>query len=573
MTVAHPTPRPTLRHALCGLVLLSVIVSTAGPARAQGRELSTLSADKERLVWSPIDGPVVEGEIHRAHLTPDLRAVLDDAFVSDGLQTTRGVVPSGSIAIRIDEVTGSHVRLLFAETPIASADMLWTSRKTARVEAKEVWFGDVVTYDALTTIDGEVLGSVIAIGGDVSIGEGASIRGDVIVIGGILRQRPDAKIYGRVFAPGGHRRPRLFIPSVGELDKRGYEWRPTLSYDRVDGLRPGIGGTILGDDRTLELGLWSGYAFASETWQYRFGIAKVLLPTRALRLSGSLYRLTMTEDSTVIGRDENTVYALVAGSDYRDYVGVDGGEIALTWKYKELGTITTTYQNHDFRSLAASVNLWHLFRNNEEFRRNFSTLRTLGIIDSLNPAYHGHASALVLTLRLAPVASGQHPIGFNGSFELNYEVAGGALGGNYDYDRITLSGKGWWDSGRVHKFTVRTMLGSGRHDLPPHKLYYIGGMGSLRGYRQKEFVGDEVFVTNLEYHFKYWENPFGDAAVILLFDVGNVEINDSAWSLDNFKSNIGIGLDFGDAIRFNAAKALDEADRDLKFTLKLSRSF
>ncbi|GAB4326849.1 MAG: hypothetical protein Kow0074_21760 [Candidatus Zixiibacteriota bacterium] len=506
--------------------------------------------------------------IHRSGLSPDVRAVLDQVFVSNGLRTSHGVVPPASIAIRIDQVSGSNTSILFAETPMANSEMLWTANEAVNVAADDVWFGDVVTYDAGTTINGEVLGSIIAIGGDVTLGRGASVRGDVIVIGGILRQRPDAKVYGRVFAPGGHRRPRLFIPSVGELEERGYVWRPTVSYDRVDGLRPGIGGTVVGDDRTLELKLWTGYALASETWQYRFGLGKHLFESRRIHVGGALYRLTMTQDSMVIGRDENTVYSLVAGSDYRDYVGIDGGELAITWKYGEFGNLTAVYQNHDFRPLTASVNLWHLFRSNDEFRPNFSTLDLPMPLDSI---YRGHSSALILSVRVAPVISGQHPIGFNGSFELEYEVAGGALGGRFDYDRITLSGKGWWDSGRMHKLMVRMMIGSGRRELPPHKLYYIGGMGTLRGYGQKEFAGDEMFVTNMEYHFKYWENPFGDAAVILLFDAGNAKFDESPWHLDNVKSNIGIGLDFGGAIRFNAAKALDEADRDVRFTLKLSR--
>lgn len=559
---------PLLRCCTVVLAVFVLVISGDNRAVGQGRELGTLTADKEKIVWLPIDGPISEGMIHRSGLSPDVRAVLDQVFVSNGLRTSHGVVPPASIAIRIDQVSGSNTSILFAETPMANSEMLWTANEAVNVAADDVWFGDVVTYDAGTTINGEVLGSIIAIGGDVTLGRGASVRGDVIVIGGILRQRPDAKVYGRVFAPGGHRRPRLFIPSVGELEERGYVWRPTVSYDRVDGLRPGIGGTVVGDDRTLELKLWTGYALASETWQYRFGLGKHLFESRRIHVGGALYRLTMTQDSMVIGRDENTVYSLVAGSDYRDYVGIDGGELAITWKYGEFGNLTAVYQNHDFRPLTASVNLWHLFRSNDEFRPNFSTLDLPMPLDSI---YRGHSSALILSVRVAPVISGQHPIGFNGSFELEYEVAGGALGGRFDYDRITLSGKGWWDSGRMHKLMVRMMIGSGRRELPPHKLYYIGGMGTLRGYGQKEFAGDEMFVTNMEYHFKYWENPFGDAAVILLFDAGNAKFDESPWHLDNVKSNIGIGLDFGGAIRFNAAKALDEADRDVRFTLKLSR--
>jgi hypothetical protein len=436
-----------------------------------------------------------------------------------------------------------------------------------KIAASDVWFGDIFVVDAGTTVHGEVIGNVIAIG-DVTVADGAAIRGDVIVLGGVLRQRGDAKIYGGVFAPSGHRRPRLFVPRAGELEEEGRELRPTISYDRVDGLRPGIGGVIQNDNAITRAGLWMAYAFESETWQFRFDIRQKLLASGMLEASGSLFRITDTDDEETVARAENTAFAALAGSDYRDYFGADGGELALTMRYHELGLLTLKYRNVDYRWLSANRNLWHLFRPNLQFRENFSTLWSTA---NTEDALQNNSSSATLTIRIAPVETGQHPIGFNGSLVLAYEVAGGILGGDHDYDRLTLSGQGGWISGHWHRIALRAIYGTGRRDLPPNKQFYSGGIGTLRGYPQKTFFGDQSFIGNVEYHFIYWENPLGDAAVILFFDVGRTTFDDNFWDPDEFFSDIGIGLDFGDTFRINAAKGLDNTDRDIKVSIRLAR--
>jgi hypothetical protein len=472
--------------------------------------------------------------------------------------------------VTVPTVTTSHAEIVFDRAPATGADaaILWYVGHVANFGADDIRFADVFVFDAGCNIGGEILGSVIAVGSDVNLGRGATVRGDVIVIGGMLRQEPDSKIYGHVFAPGGHRRPRLNVPRADELEEEGYKWRPTVSYDRVDGLRPGVGARFQSQNAITRVGFWMGYALASETWQVRFDVRQRLLKSGLLTAAGSLFRLTDTDDDATVGRDENTAFAVLAGSDYRDYYGADGGEVSLMARYREVGTLTLAYRNLKYRWLGAERNLWHLFRPDHDFRTNFSTV---GDEESIAGALDGTSSALCLTLGVAPVEAGSHPIGFNGSLQAVYEVAGGALGGNYDYDRLMLSGEGWWDSGRWHRFSMHAFYGTGRRDLPPNKLFYSGGIGTLRGYPQKIFVGDQSFVGNVEYHFTYWENPFGDAAVVFFLDVGRTTIDDNFWDPDEFKVNLGVGLDFGDIFRINAAKGLERADDDIRVTVRLAR--
>jgi hypothetical protein len=537
---------------------------------ADSERLGSLTANRNDLTWTPTEGAPVSGRHRGARLDPTLWDQLADVFTRDGLKLGDSIVSPDQLLIQITAVSRDSIGIAFDRlyAPNEAVGLLWSPGRMVTIERDEVWFGDIVVLDAGATVNGEVIGNVIAIGGDVTVGAGATIRGDVIALGGSLRQRGDAKIYGSVFAPGGHRRPRLFVPRAGELEEEGHEIRPTVSYDRVDGFRPGIGGVIQNDNAATRAGLWAAYAFASETWQFRFDIRQKLIPSGSLEGSASIFRLTGTDDDEIVNRAENTAFAILAGSDYRDYFGADGGELGLTLRYRDVGSFSITYRNVDYRWLEANPRLWHLFRPDHDFRENFSTLGATAQAEDL---LQDNSSSASFVVRIAPVESGQHPIGFNGSLVLSYEIAGGLLGGDYDYDRLTLTGLGGWDSGHWHRVTLRAVYGAARHGLPPNKLFYSGGIGTLRGYPQKVFAGDQTFVGNAEYHFVYWENPLGDAAVVLFLDLGRTTTDDNFWDPDDFYSDIGIGLDFGDTFRIDAAKGLDHTHRDIRVSIRMTR--
>lgn len=540
-------------------------------ASAFAQPIGTLKADRLNLTWMPASGDTLTGSLKGGALGQSVREGLAQVFVPGGILTSAGMNPAPGVytAVMAVDAELAEVRFESAKTGAVSG-VLWSSRQAASVPAGEPWLGDIVCFDAGVTVDGEVIGNVVAIGGDVTVSPGATVRGDVVVFGGVLRQQKDAKIYGRVFAPGGHRRPRLPVP-VSVSDLAGEEkWRPTFSYDRVDGLRLGGGGVLRNQTGTTRLRLWAGYAVASQTGQFELRFRQRLDAAGVFDFLAAAFRVTETDDEAIVHRDENSVFALGAGSDYRDYYGADGFEAGIAGKYHELGSAKLTYRFNDYRWMEAEPGLWHVFRRGHDFRANFWSL---GEDFDGAAALDDASSAIHLSARVAPVSSDEHPIGFNGSLSLTYEVAGGLLGGDYDYDRIILEGQGWWDVTRWHRLKVRAIYGGGRHSLPPNKLFYAGGLGTLRGFPHKEMVGDELLLGNIEYEFTYWENPFGDAAVILLFDFGRATFAGDLWDVRELKSDVGVGLDFGESIRLDIAKRLDRDHGDIKISLRLSKPF
>ena len=122
----------------------------------------------------------------------------------------------------------------------------------------------------------------------------------------------------------------------------------------------------------------------------------------------------------------------------------------------------------------------------------------------------------------------------------------------------------------------------------------MGGIGTIRGYNDKEFKGGEVVIYNLEYerHFYYnnliqrrtekhrANSGFKPRAGFLLFidyaEIGslqaeNYSLND--WdNLDNYdfkfyKTSMGLGL-MWHGIRFIAAKRMDRNENDWSFMIQ-----
>lgn len=566
-------------HRLAIAVLAFIHLCSATGAAQMHEDVALLSADKNsftlfRVAQDSGKTPLVVGNHDELGLTAGDRDNLAAVFTDSGLSLAPRAFPVRSLQLAFTAVSEERadVAISAGDSLAPPSELLWSSDSSVVQPAGEFWPGDLFVFDGNATINGEVGGSVLIVGGDLVVREAATIRGDVVVVGGILRQRGDGKIYGRVFAPGGHRRPRLSVTRAWEFEEEGISWGPMFSYDRVDGARLGAHVAYQKSAYSPRLSLLTAYALASETWQYRFRVSQRILREIDIEVQGAIFRLTETDDEPWVGRHANTVYSLFAGSDYRDYYGADGGEIGVTYKYRERGVLSATYRNFDYRWLDAEQGLWHLFRSDHRFRRNFSTVPD----DILSPwidRMEERASALHVSVSVEPPEDDEHLKRFDAAFKAQGEIAGGALGGEFDYDRWQFSAKGEWNGRNVHRFTVRLWYGKGRRDLPPNKLFYLGGVGSLPGYPQKTFVGSQAVLGAFEYRFDFWPNEMYDGGVSLFFDIGRATFADDFFDLSEFKSDVGIGLSLGDGLRIDIAKGLDQTERDIRLSLRLWQSW
>src|SRR3990170_1203730 len=91
-------------------------------------------------------------------------------------------------------------------------------------------------------------------------------------------------------------------------------------YNRVDGPAPGVGlGFLTGDSPVPILYATYRHAFSRERGLFDAGFEERVGRRPLLALGGSVYRTTATDDAWIVGENENTAFALLARTDYRDH--------------------------------------------------------------------------------------------------------------------------------------------------------------------------------------------------------------------------------------------------------------
>ena len=99
-----------------------------------------------------------------------------------------------------------------------------------------------------------------------------------------------------------------------------------------------------------------------------------------------------------------------------------------------------------------------------------------------------------------------------------------AFGSDFDFRRHIVTGRARVLLSEHQNFGVRAIRGWSGGELPPQRLFAIGGIGSVHGYEFKEATGDALSLLNLEYEVG-WR---GGLKAIGFFDAGRVRVADGA---------------------------------------------
>jgi outer membrane protein assembly factor BamA len=92
-----------------------------------------------------------------------------------------------------------------------------------------------------------------------------------------------------------------------------------------------------------------------------------------------------------------------------------------------------------------------------------------------------------------------------------------------------------------------------------YKRFYLGGLGTLLGYRHKELMGTEFGMANAEYRVDF---PRTDLAASVFWDAAQIA-NETKLSGDiEVKHCLGAAVHFGDDMRVNVSKRLDRGYND-----------
>jgi len=400
--------------------------------------------------------------------------------------------------------------------------------------------GDIEVY-------GEVNKDVVSLLGDVYVGPAAVARGDVASMNGRVDIARDAAVYGEVYTAYKRRvKTREYYRHAGfDFDDQTRILQEGLRWDDRDSTLPS---------------LWAhgGYAFTSDRWRYEFGLEQTLLRRLPVSVGASMYRRLVTEDDWLMGHDENTAMGLIAGEDYRDYYEVEGAAIALTCRPIRQLTLQFGYYNENNRWLGANQNLWSLFGGDFSFDPNFNeidtSLREQLIVDLDNTDDVGLNASIEFDTRSPDDPFRRSAWHFTGEAQWSQP----SFESNFDYKRYQIGLRRYQKLHRRAMLLGRFVFGKTEGSTPIHKQFFLGGLGSLRGFEHKEYMGTKFWMGNIEYRFRF---PDHDLALAPFWDVGQIAA-DGSISEAEVKHSLGLRVYLGDDVKLSMAKRLDRTDDD-----------
>jgi Family of unknown function (DUF5686)/Omp85 superfamily domain len=326
-------------------------------------------------------------------------------------------------------------------------------------------------------------------------------------------------------------------------------------YNRVDGPALHLGGAVV-NEREIHPLLYAavGYAFSREGFLYDIGFDAPLGDRRRFRINGSAYRRTATEDGWIVGETENTFFALFARTDYRDYYEAEGIEGSVQWEPGRDFALRVGASTEDVQSLANETK-FSIFGKGDEFRPN-------------PPIQDGTEGVLSIFGRIGPSSL---PLTGGTNGELTYERAGSPIDGDSEYGRLRGAAHTRLRLSPRQEARIRAIGGSTVDgDLPPHKVWHVGGIGTLRGHEYKRFSGDQLLLANAEYYLLARKNVWTFA----FLDWGAAWFGKDNLSRQQFALDGGVGIRLGEGpVSVTAARNLQRSGAPVLVGVRLGGSF
>ncbi|HZW38319.1 MAG TPA: patatin-like phospholipase family protein [Ignavibacteriaceae bacterium] len=125
-----------------------------------------------------------------------------------------------------------------------------------------------------------------------------------------------------------------------------------------------------------------------------------------------------------------------------------------------------------------------------------------------------------------------------------YETAQKIFGGSVGYTNLWLDYRSNFTFKTDHTITPHISIGIGDNALPLTQLYSLGGQNSFFGMREEEYRGRQLFVTSLEYRYKFPFRVFFDTYAKFRYDLGSIWDLQERIKFKDFKHGVGGSLSF-----------------------------
>ena len=404
--------------------------------------------------------------------------------------------------------------------------------------------GDVISISGDITISGEVLGDVVSVFGDVNLDDGAYVRGDVSAPFGEVHRSQGVEIRGETIwsKDRGKRHKREVETGLSARFNRveGFTFLPTMEFEDMRGKLPA-------------LNLAGAYAVTLKRWEYDFGIKHRIGNAFGPSLSFNMYQWAKTPDLWRFSETENTIAGLFFKEDFHDFYWARGfsGSAGLFYGEKFTGGVGyTAYRISNLKRTAKTT----ILGGDKKLRENWSTIlpdSTLLLAStgdlreiSVNATYDSRDD------KVEPRKG--HLVHINWARSLE------ASSDNFDYEIVTADLRSIIPLSPNQTIYLRGRGGYSDDELPLHNRFFLGGVGSLRGFDYKEFQGNRSILVSGYYIWTFYRSDFGAG---VFFDAGKAADGGDAFDSMPLKGDVGLSLIIEDSFRLDLAQRLDDLDK------------
>lgn len=553
-----------------GLVLSMLLFSigkTAEPENEGGIVDISISADSVTIILDK-DGLLKTVTIGRDEFAKtDSGIVVEDEIIIedgkiyiDGIELTEEELERLSVD-KEEEKSGLEIRYGDREDRMIRRKRLATVYTDTDDDV--VKFGDIVIEDNL-----RVSGDVVSIGGDITVF--GRVRGDVVSVFGDVFLEGDAYVEGDVAAPFG----TIFQDddavvegdkaTVSEFKSKKHKGSFGVSarFNRVEGFT--LGPNLRYESKYREyptLELEAVYAFTLKRWEYDLRIEQKLGNRWGPSFFGRMCRVAETSDRWLMPWEtENSIAGIIFKEDFYDFYWMRGFSGGIGMWYGDNVEFGAHYTGAKIETLEKTAEK-AIFGGKKKFRENWSTIlpdsaAILGMESDLGE----FGLSATFDTRDDELEPG------SGVFaSVSYVQTAGSDSGDFDYQKVDAESKAYYPMTSDQIFFVRFRGGYSDDDLPLFRRYFLGGIGSLRGYKYKEFEGNRYILFNADYIWRFFDSNFGAG---VFFDGGKAAFSGSDFESAEFKTDAGIALLIGDFLRLNLAQRLDDIDKSPVFSAR-----